>query len=293
MTRTRTVHDCDLEEGFYAYNRDIKDIAVLTVAQEQELGYRAQAGDKAAIDLLVYHNLKWAAHMAAHANSFTPILDRIQHANLGLMRAAERFDPSLGYKFSTYASWWIRQAIGREGDIERWMIRIPAYVQTKIKKMHRALAILQGELDRQPTNQELLDCTNEMIPQRGDKLTMAQLLDIQQFAQPTVSLDIPLSDDIDDTLGNRLVSPDEDIATTGGSAVLSGEVAEMLLCLTPRQRKIICMRFGLAPYDKGCMTLMEIGTRLGVSRERVRQIEYEALEKVRRRAGGAMEGIAS
>jgi RNA polymerase primary sigma factor len=268
----------DIEEGsdfVQMYLREIGKIPLLTAAQEQELAKRIEAGDEEARHKLIQSNLRLVVSIAKKYIGRSPnltLLDLIQEGNIGLSKAVEKFDYRKGYKFSTYATWWIRQAITRALADQGRTIRIPVHMVETISKYIQVKRRLQQDLGRDPLPEEIAAEMGEP-PEK--------IRHIIKVAQETVSLEKPVGDDDDDsTLGEfiedkRTLSPDQ----IASRRLLRDKLRKIINDLPPREQKILKLRFGL---EDGVMrTLEEVGKEFGVTRERIRQIEAKALEKIR------------
>jgi len=255
----------------HTYVRQIGDGALLTHAEELELARRKDLGDEAAKRRLVECNLRLVISMArAYSASGVPLLDLIQEGNLGLMRAVEKFDYRRGYKLSTYATWWIRQAVTRALADQGRTIRLPVHVADQVRRLMRARRQLAQKLNREPTQQEL--AKESGFPEKR----VQELLDL---VEDPVSLETPVGDGesmyadlIEDIHSER---PDE----TTSQKLRRKELAEALLRLNPRMRRVLSLRFGLDGETP--QTLEEVGAGLGITRERVRQLESRALRELR------------
>jgi RNA polymerase primary sigma factor len=254
------------------YLKEIGRVALLKAEEEVALAKAIEAGDEEAGHRLAEANLRLVVSIAkkytARGVSF---LDLIQEGNLGLLRAVEKFDYHRGYKFSTYAYWWIRQAITRALADKARTIRIPVHMIEIINRLARVSWRLAQELEREPTDEEIAD-------ELG--LTPERVKEIRRVAQDPVSLETPVGDDGDAELGELIedtgaIRPQDAAAST----MLGVEVEDILDTLTPRERRVIQLRFGLV--DGHPRTLDEVGRRFGVTRERIRQIEAKALRKMR------------
>ncbi|MGA7669234.1 MAG: sigma-70 family RNA polymerase sigma factor [Nitrolancea sp.] len=255
------------------YLRDIAKVPLLTAEQEVELAKRVEQGDVDALQRFVRANLRLVVSIAKrYLGRGMSLLDLVQEGNLGLMRAVEKYDWRRGYRFSTYATWWIRQAITRSISDQGRTIRIPVHMADSITKYRRALAQLTQELGRPPLPEELAEAMS-VQPEKVEQIIQA--------AQRTISLDSPLSTEDETNLGDIIAdevtrSPQQ----IAEEVLLQRDVAEVLECLNPRQRLVLQLRFGLGNGTPH--TLAEVGTQLNISRERVRQLENEALRKLRR-----------
>jgi RNA polymerase primary sigma factor len=252
------------------YVRQIGDGPLLTREEERELARRKDAGDEAAKRKLIESNLRLVMSITRHyTRAGVPLLDLIQEGNLGLIRAVEKFDYRMGYKLSTYATWWIRQSITRALADQGRTIRLPVHVAEQVRRMMRARRQLTQKLNRDPSTKELA------VESGFPESRIEELLDL---VEDPVSLETPVGDGeslygdlIEDTKSER---PDEETAIN----LRRKELAVALQSLNPRMRHVLTLRFGLdgtAPQ-----TLEEVGSGLGITRERVRQIEVEALKRL-------------
>jgi RNA polymerase primary sigma factor len=252
--------------------KDIGKVPLLTAAQEVELAKRIERGDHTAKQAMVEANLRLVVSIAKrYRNQGLPFLDLIQEGTLGLVRAAEKFDWRKGYKFSTYATWWIRQAVARAIADKGRTIRMPVHVVEKLNKINRSERKLRGELGREPTSIEIATDLD---------LAVDEVEQIRRSAQTPVSLEKPVGDDDESEFGHFL---------TDESALLPDEAAEVALRrealrailgeLSPRERAVLELRYGLD--GKQPRTLDEVGRTFNVTRERIRQIEHQSLKKLR------------
>ncbi len=254
------------------YLKEIGKISLLTLEEEMELSARIVAGDEEAKNKLAESNLRLVVSIAKrYVGRGMLFLDLIQEGNIGLMKAVDKFDPSKGYKFSTYATWWIRQAITRAIADQARTIRIPVHMVETINKLARVQRQLTQELNREPTDEEIAKKLN---------ISLDKVREVYKISQDPVSLETPIGEEDDSHLGDfikdeRTMSPEE-YATVG---MLKEELAGVLLTLTEREEKVLRLRFGLD--DGQCRTLEEVGQIFNVTRERIRQIEAKALRKLR------------
>ena len=261
------------DDSVRLYLREIGKIPLLTGAQEVMLAKRIEQGDKAAKDAMAEANMRLVVSIAKkYIGRGLDLLDLIQEGNTGLLRAVEKFDYTKGYKFSTYATWWIRQAITRAIADQARTIRIPVHMVETINKLIRTQRRLVQELGREPLPEEI---AAEM------EIDVEKVNHIIKIKQDIVSLEAPVGEEEDSKLGDFI--PDEDSLTPEEAAthqLLKEHVNQVLELLTPREQKILRMRFGL--IDGRSHTLEEVGQEFGVTRERIRQIEAKALAKLRK-----------
>lgn len=253
--------------------REIAQIDLVSAEEEIELAALIRKGDEKARTRLVNANLRLVVKIARdYSNYGVPLVDLISEGNIGLMRAVEKFDPSKGGKLSTYASWWIKQAIKRALANQGKTVRLPIHLVDKIARLRRINGMLTEELGREPTNHE----TSEVLGIPRKKLAL-----LKEAANRPRSLDAPLNDDSQSSLGETIgdesaENPFEALEQKG----MRGALEEVLAMLSPRENEIINSRFGL--NDKKPMTLDEIGRDFGVTRERIRQLQNMALEKMKK-----------
>ncbi|RWZ79004.1 MAG: RNA polymerase sigma factor RpoD [Candidatus Chaera renei] len=280
-----TWHDDSGDEPFYdeisddsvrLYLREIGKIPLLKPDEELALAYRVKAGEKEAKDKMAEANMRLVVSIAKrYSGRGLDFLDLIQEGNSGLLRAVEKFDPDKGFKFSTYATWWIRQAITRAIADQARTIRIPVHMVETINKLLRTQRRLTQELNREPTNEEVA-AAMEMDVEKVEY--------VMKIKQEISSLDAGVGrdgEDEDSVLGDFI--EDEDAASpeeSASSQLLKEQVQRLLGSLTEREQKILKMRFGLE--DGKSHTLEEVGQEFSVTRERIRQIEAKALAKLRK-----------
>ena len=261
-----------LDDPVKAYLKEIGRVPLLTTGQEMALAKAARAGDADARRSLSEANLRLVVSVAKrYAGRGLPFLDLIQEGNLGLMKAAEKFEPERGFKFSTYATWWIRQAITRAIADQARTIRIPVHMVETINKVKKVRSQLLHEQGKEPTAEEIA----ERLEMSVDKVR-----EIMRVAQEPVSLETPIGEEEDSHLGDFI--PDDDApvpAEAASQTLLKEQLADVLKTLTPREEKVLRLRFGLE--DGRPRTLEEVGKEFNVTRERIRQIEAKALRKLR------------
>lgn len=262
------------DDSVRLYLREIGKIPLLTPEEELALAQRVKAGDKKAKDQMAEANMRLVVSIAKrYSGRGLDFLDLIQEGNTGLLRAVEKFDPDKGFKFSTYATWWIRQAITRAIADQARTIRIPVHMVETINKLLRTQRRMTQELNREPTIEELAT-EMEMEPEKIEY--------VMKIKQDITSLDANVRDDDDESVLGDFIE-DTDAKTPDESAaiqLLKEQVKEMLSVLTEREQKILKMRFGLE--DGKSHTLEEVGQEFSVTRERIRQIEAKALSKLRK-----------
>jgi RNA polymerase primary sigma factor len=261
-----------LDDPVRMYLKEIGRVSLLTAADEVELAKAIEAGSDEAKQRLTEANLRLVVSIAKkYIGRGMSFLDLIQEGNMGLIRAVEKFDYHKGYKFSTYATWWIRQAITRAIADQARTIRIPVHMVETINKLVRVSRRLLQELGREPSDEEIAE---EM------GITPDKVREIVKVSQDPVSLETPIGEEEDSHLGDfvedkEAISPSDAASLT----MLHNEVEDILDTLTPRERRVLQLRFGL--IDGHQRTLEEVGKRFGVTRERIRQIEAKALRKLR------------
>lgn len=260
-------------DAITAYLREIGRVPMLSHAQEIDLAQRIEAGDKDAVQQFVLANLRLVVSIAKrYVGRGLSLLDLIQEGNIGLMRAVQRYDWRRGHRFSTHATWWIRQAISRAVADKGRAIRLPVYVNTALNRVRRERQRLVQELGRDPTEQELADVLG---------MDVERLHELEAAPGTPISLELPVGEDEEQELGDVLAdetstSPEE-VATT---RTMKQEVQDVLDdVLTPRERLVLQLRFGLG--NGHTYPLEQVGRQLGITRERVRQIEAGALAKLR------------
>lgn len=275
----------DLPDAVQLYLKEIGKTPLLTKDEEREIAKRAEAGDEEARQRLIKANLRLVVSIAKRYVNRTPnlsILDLIQEGNIGLSKAVEKFDYRKGFKFSTYATWWIRQAVTRALADQSRTIRIPVHMVETISKYAQTRRQLIQELGRDPLAEEI-------AAEMG--IDVEKVEHIQKISQEVLSIEQPVGDEEDSVLADFIkdeqnITPDQAVTR----ALLKDLIHEILVDLSDREQKILNMRFGLE--DGMQHTLEEVGKVFGVTRERIRQIEAKALEKIREhQKSGALEGF--
>lgn len=254
------------------YLKEIGKVPLLSAEEEISLAKEAEAGNTQAKKKLAESNLRLVVSIAKHyTGRGMQLLDLIQEGNLGLIKAVDKFDYTRGYKFSTYATWWIRQSITRAIADQSRTIRIPVHMVETINRIVRTSRQMVQELGREPSVEELAERL-ELSPER--------VADILKNAQDPVSLESPVGEEDDSHLGDFLADSNVTVPMeAAANSMLKEQLEEVLDTLTSREQQVICLRFGL--YDGQARTLEEVGRDFNVTRERIRQIEAKALRKLR------------
>jgi RNA polymerase primary sigma factor len=258
------------------YLKEIGRVKLLTSEEEIELAKKIAEGDKDAKDELTQANLRLVVSIAKHyVGRGMQFLDLIQEGNLGLMKAVEKFDYTKGFKFSTYATWWIRQAITRAIADQARTIRIPVHMVETINKITRYQRQLVQTLGREPTAQEISDAMDPSI-----RLSPEKIREIQKIALDPVSLESPIGEEDDSHLGDFIEDKDtQSPSEYTTKSLLKDELYAVMKDLTDREERVLKLRYGLE--DGRPRTLEEVGKEFGVTRERIRQIEAKAIKKLR------------
>jgi RNA polymerase primary sigma factor len=260
------------EDAFQSYLRDIRSLGLLTHAEEIDLAQKAAAGDELARRKLIESNLRLVIAIARrYTSTGVPLVDLIQEGNMGLMRAAEKFDYQRGCHFGTYATWWIRQAVSRAAGEQSRLIHLPEHVATRLRKVRRIAAQLSQENGLDPLPEQIAAACS---------MEVNEVIDLLGVIEQPVSLDAPVDDEARYSLADTL----EDSTTpapseTASQHLLGEELHRALALLTARERAVVTLRYGIG--DGRSRTLLEVGKELGISRERVRQLEVVALMKLR------------
>lgn len=276
MEKELDIAETVMTEPLKIYLNEIGQIPLLSEEEERELGRRSAQGDESARRKLEEGNLRLVVSLAKrYTGRGVQLMDLIQEGNMGLMRAAEKYDYTKENRFSTYASWWIKEAMQRAIDQQAREIRVPVHVAENMKRVQKISKELQQELGSEPLPKEIAE-------KLGNK-TEEEVKDILSYLQNPVSLETPVGEDGENSLGDmvedkREATPEEAMDVL----VRKEEVSELLASLTERERQVIGLRYGLE--DGSTHTLEEIGGILNVTRERVRQIEARAMEKLRENA---------
>jgi RNA polymerase primary sigma factor len=263
-------------DAIQLYLKEIGKVPFLTAEEEKELSKKIESGDEEAKKKLTRANLRLVVSIAKKYIGKSPnltILDLIQEGNLGLFRAVEKFDWRKGYKFSTYATWWIRQAITRALADQARTIRIPVHMIETISKYSKVRRRLLQDLGREPLAEEI-------AAEMG--VDVSKVRHIQKISQETISLETPVGDNDEDSVLAEFIKDEKTVSPSAQAAriLLQDRLKEILVDLNPREQKILSLRFGLK--DGVTHTLEEVGQIFGVTRERIRQIEAKALEKIRK-----------
>ena len=256
-----------------AYLKDIRHIPLLNQKQELEIAKRIKKGDKEAREVMIRSNLRLVISIAKrYSNLGIPLSDLIEEGNIGLMRAVDKFEPSKGFRFSTYAAWWIKQSISRAIIDQGKMIRIPVYMNEEILRCKKVTEKLTHKLKRKPQANEVAKRLN---------ISVDKVRELNNWITKISSLDAPIGEEgegqVKDMIEDEsLIGPDEELE----SFFNKERTEDLLNMMTERERKILDMRFGIS--DGNAHTLAEIAKEMGVSRERIRQVEAATLKKLRR-----------
>ncbi|RHR32010.1 RNA polymerase subunit sigma [Clostridium sp. AF19-22AC] len=269
--------DVEATEPLKIYLKEIGQIPLLDAGQEQELGKRIAKGDPDARRQLEEANLRLVVSIARHySGRGMQFMDLIQEGNIGLMRAVEKFDYTKGNRFSTYASWWIKEAIMRAIDEQSHEIRVPVHVAENMRKVQKTAQLLKQELGRDATS-------GEIAKRLGDR-TAEEVENIQALLKNPLSLETPVGEDGESSLEDFIEDEEENTPEDAvASLIRKEEVAQLLEKLSEKEQKVIRLRFGLE--DGKAHTLEDVGGMMNVTRERIRQIEERAMQKLREAAG--------
>ena len=255
------------------YLKEIGSLPLLKAEEEKAIAIAAKSGDEKARKKLIESNLRLVVSIAKHfVNHGLSLLDLIQEGNLGLIKAVEKFDPYKGFKFSTYATWWIRQSITRAIADYSNIIRVPVHAHEVIVKVKKAYQYLAVNNSGEPSNKEIADYLN---------IDVAKVEEAELIMEKTnlISLETPVGEEEDSNLGDFVPSTDDDPEEIAYKMALNETIKEVLATLTPREQKVLELRFGL--NDNKILTLDEVGQIFGVTRERIRQIEKKAIRKIK------------
>ena len=264
------------EDAFQSYLHEMRRFGRLTLAEEIELAQRVAAGDEWARHQLIEANLRLVIAIARqYSHTGVPLLDLIQEGNLGLMRAAEKFDGQRGCRFGTYATWWIRQAVSRAAAEQSRLIHLPEQVARHLSKVRRVVAQFWQENGRDPQPEQVAQTS---------QIDLDEVLQLLGLIEQPISLDLPVDEEVHSSLADTL----EDSAAPAldeiaAQHLLSEQVHRAMAFLPPRERLVITLRYGIS--DGRSRTLLEVGKELGISRERVRQLEAAALKRMRSHIG--------
>ena len=259
-------------DSLQLFLKDIGKVDLLTAAQEVELAKRIERGEHSAKQEMVEANLRLVVSIAKrYRNQGLPFLDLIQEGTIGLVRAAEKFDHRKGFKFSTYATWWIRQAVARALADKARTIRMPVHIVEKLNKIVRSERKLRAELGREPSSGEIA---------RDVELTSAEVEQIRRSSQAPVSLEKPVGDEEESEFGHFLTDENEPLPEEVAEVEMRKATLQRVLgTLSPRERRVLELRYGL--NGEHPRTLDEVGRTFNVTRERIRQIENQSLKKLR------------
>jgi RNA polymerase primary sigma factor len=266
-------------DALQLFLKDIGRVDLLTAAQEVELAKRIERGDHRAKQEMIEANLRLVVSIAKrYRNQGLPFLDLIQEGTIGLVRAAEKFDYRKGFKFSTYATWWIRQAVARALADKARTIRMPVHVVEKLNKIVRSERKLRAELGREPSSEEI---------GRDLDITAIEVDQIRRRAQTPVSLEKPVGDEEESEFGNFITDDSSPLPDEAAETTMRRETLSRILCkLSAREREVLILRYGLD--GRHPRTLDEVGRTFSVTRERIRQIENQSLKKLRSFADAQM-----
>ena len=269
------INEIGLPDAVQMYLKEIGKTPLLTGQQEKDLSKRAEKGDEEARQQIIRANLRLVVSIAKRYIHRTPnlnILDLIQEGNIGLSRAVDKFDYRKGFKFSTYATWWIRQAITRALADQSRTIRIPVHMVENISKYTQTKRKLAQELGREPLAEEIAIELGASVE---------KVRHIQKISQEVISIEMPIGDDDKDSTLSEFIKDEKSLTPSqlAAQSLLRNKINEILVDLTPREQEILRLRFGLG--DGITHTLEEVGKRFGVTRERIRQIEVKALAKIK------------
>ncbi|MDR2266650.1 MAG: RNA polymerase sigma factor RpoD [Christensenellaceae bacterium] len=268
----KMMSEVNIDDSVKMYLKDIGKVPLLSSEEEHNLAKMMATGDADAKDKLVNSNLRLVVSIAKrYVGRGMHFLDLIQEGNLGLMRAVDKFDHTKGFKFSTYATWWIRQAITRSIADQARTIRIPVHMVETINKLIKVQRVLMQQLGREPSQSEIADAMG---------ISESRVMEIQKIAQDPVSLETPIGEEDDSHLGDFIEDTNATAPMeTAESKMLKDQVEEILNTLAPREAMVLILRYGLR--DNRPRTLEEVGKVFNVTRERIRQIEAKALRRLK------------